>query len=347
MAVSLLVGLTNGPVAAQTADPHESGQGPHDEACGTTTPRQFDLPARADDGTFDPLVTGFGLEIDGNIIPYRLMSLFVRPRQTIEIETVLGSPSSDFQVCAQGGTLEKIADRKWSWTSPGPGTETLIHTSDLLTGDAIVLRVFVLHPYDGEDQVEGYRIGEYERLPLYDNPMYEMPNGMLRVTEGMEDVWISPHFQLRQFLCKQEVDGRDGPKFMLVSTRLLLKLELLLERVNERGVKALTFAVLSGYRTPHYNVSIGNRTKYSRHAYGDAADIYVDEDGNGRMDDLNGDGRSNYSDAVWLSRIIEENLDSSWYAPFVGGLGIYGPKPHRGAFIHVDTRGFKARWNQP
>ena len=28
----------------------------------------------------------------------------------------------------------------------------------------------------------------------------------------------------------------------------------------------------------------------------------------------------------------------------VGGLGIYGPAPHRGPFIHVDVRGEAARW---
>lgn len=314
------------------------------ESCGAVSPGSFDLPARADDGTFDPLVAGFALEIDGDVIPHRLMSLFVKPRQTLEIETVLGPPGSDFQLCVQAGTLERLSERSWSWTAPGAGRQVLLHANDLLTGDAIVLRIFVLHPYHGEDRLEGYRIGRYERIPLYDNPVYEMPDGLLRVTSDMHDIWLSPHFQLRQFLCKQE---SDGPRYMLVSTRLLLKLELLLEKANERGVEAMTFAVLSAYRTPHYNFSIGNRTKYSRHAYGDAADIYVDEDGDGRMDDLNGDGRSNYRDAEWLSRIIEDNLNTSWYRPYIGGLGIYGPKPHRGAFIHVDTRGFKARWNKP
>ena len=47
------------------------------------------------------------------------------------------------------------------------------------------------------------------------------------------------------------------------------------------GIDASTFRILSGYRTPFYNRSIGNETHYSRHVYGDAADIYVDEDGDG------------------------------------------------------------------
>lgn len=319
--------------------------GPLDEACGNEVPGSFDLPARTQTGSFSPMTNGFAVEIGGDVIPYRLMSIFVLPGQEVEIETVLGSPSSDFQACAQGGTLRRDGERHWTWTAPdAAGEHTMIHLSDLFTGDTQILRVFVMTPYAGQEQIENYRIGRYERLPLYDDPAYEMPDGLLRVTQDMHDLWISPHFQLKQFLCKQT---SQGPKYAIVRTRMLLKLEVLLEKVNERGLDALTFAVLSAYRTPHYNRSIGNKTRYSRHGYGDGVDIYVDEDGDGSMDDLTGDGRSDYRDAVWLSRVVEDNRDASWYAPFVGGLGIYGPRPHRGAFVHVDTRGSLARWNSP
>ena len=52
--------------------------------------------------------------------------------------------------------------------------------------------------------------------------------------------------------------------------------------------------VMSGFRTPRYNHSGGNtagRANLSRHMYGDAADVFVDNDRNGSMDDINGDGR--------------------------------------------------------
>ena len=48
--------------------------------------------------------------------------------------------------------------------------------------------------------------------------------------------------------------------------------------------------VMSAFRTARTYRSIGNRTIYRRHLYGDAADIFVDADGDGPMDDLNGDG---------------------------------------------------------
>ena len=125
---------------------------------------------------------------------------------------------------------------------------------------------------------------------------------------------------------------------------LLLKLERLLRAVNEAGVRAPTFAVLSGFRTPAYNKAIGNTTSYSRHLYGDAADVFVDADGDGRMDDLDGDGAVTRADAEWLAGVVEGLADQPWYAPLVGGLGIYGATPGHGPFVHVDTRGEPVRW---
>ena len=315
-----------------------------DEGCGAVGPAELDLPARTFEGDFDAGTAGFAVKIRDDVIPYRLMSFFVLPGETVELEAILAVRASRFEACAQGGTLERLRPDRWKWTAPKVRGKTTLHLTDTFTGESMILRAFVLVPYDGERRVDGYRMGDYQKVPLHDNPVYNVPRGLLRVEADMLDLWLSPHFQLRQFLCKQE---SGFPKYVIVRERMLLKLELLLEKANEGGIEALTFAVLSGFRTPHYNISIGNRTKYSRHTYGDAADIYVDEDDDGRMDDLDGDGRSDYRDAKKLARIIEDNFDATWYQPFIGGLGIYGPKPHRGSFVHVDTRGFRARWNQP
>jgi len=88
----------------------------------------------------------------------------------------------------------------------------------------------------------------------------------------------------------------------MLRERLLLKLEMLLEEAKRLGLSVTTFQILSGCRTPYYNQSIGNETRYSRHLYGDAADIYVDEDGDGSMDDLDGDGREDLDDAEVFRR---------------------------------------------
>jgi uncharacterized protein YcbK (DUF882 family) len=110
--------------------------------------------------------------------------------------------------------------------------------------------------------------------------------------------------------------------------------------VNTKGVK-----VLSGFRTPSYNSGGGNtagRANLSRHTYGDASDIFIDNDGDGNMDDLNGDGRVNIGDA----RFIQEAVDrvERAHPELVGGAGVYPACCGHGPFIHIDTRGYRARW---
>jgi len=34
----------------------------------------------------------------------------------------------------------------------------------------------------------------------------------------------------------------------------------------------------------------------------------------------------------------------SWYQPFEGGLGLYKANAAPGPFVHVDVRGYPARW---
>jgi hypothetical protein len=189
--------------------------------------------------------------------------------------------------------------------------------------------------------LNGYRIGAYPSILWRKSPIYKPPIGFLEVTQENEDTFISPHFRLKQFLCKQ---GDGYPKYIVIKEKLLLKLELILEKVNEKGYRATTFNILSGYRTPHYNKAIGN-VKYSRHIYGGAADIFVDENPrDDMMDDLNNDGRIDYQDAAIMYDIIDGMYGKPWYQFLVGGLGRYKKTAHHGPFVHIDIRGFRARW---
>jgi hypothetical protein len=183
-------------------------------------------------------------------------------------------------------------------------------------------QVFVLTPWDHQGRsLTGYRIGHSE-------------TGL----KGRKRV--SPHFRLEQFLCKQT---NGTPQYVLVRPRLLQTLEKLLSALNERGYSLSTLYVMSGYRTTYYNRATGNITVYSRHLYGDAADIFVDADGDSWMDDLTGDGRAKRADARFLARVVRD-IPTEGRNRFVGGLGIYGSASHRGPFVHVDLRGRQARW---
>ena len=123
-----------------------------------------------------------------------------------------------------------------------------------------------------------------------------------------------------------------------------MKLERILTELNDAGTEVESFVIMSGFRTPYYNESIGN-VRYSRHVYGDGADIYIDErPRDGIMDDLNKDGRFSLSDAKWLFEFIDDLERRGRLEGLAGGLGAYGSTAAHGPFVHVDTRGRRARW---
>ena len=114
----------------------------------------------------------------------------------------------------------------------------------------------------------------------------------------------------------------------------------------EHGVKTDRVRVLSGFRAPYYNDRIvaEGAARSSRHQYGDAADIIIDANGDGRKDDLNRDGRLDLSDTQVILRSVERVEKK--YPALIGGLGLYHAMGTSGPFAHVDVRGTSARWRR-
>ncbi len=203
------------------------------------------------------------------------------------------------------------------------------------------LLVMVPREMKREARINGFRVGRYPPEPLRGMAIYDPPDGFIEVTAANRSVLVSPSYTLGEFVAKQP---GGFPKYLVLRPRLLLKLELIADELRKAGRPVGKFTIMSGYRTPFYNAAIGNGA-YSRHVWGGAADIFIDENPkNGRMDDLNGDGRVDIKDAQWLWNFIDELSKSGKLGDLKGGLGLYGPNPVRGPFIHVDVRGFEARW---
>jgi uncharacterized protein YcbK (DUF882 family) len=127
--------------------------------------------------------------------------------------------------------------------------------------------------------------------------------------------------------------------------KLVDKLELVLEDLASHGIRTDGVKVMSGFRTPQYNAGGGDprgRAALSRHMYGDASDIFIDNDGNGSMDDLNHDGKVNLNDArVILAAVTRVEAA---HPSLIGGCGVYAGTSAHGPFTHIDTRGYPARW---
>ena len=318
---ALLLGLPVGPLALDL-DTHAK----------TTSERK--AAARFTSST--PLTISFQEEVSR----YALSSAFVMPGEVLRIsaqpesESLLGS--------SIGGSLTAIKDGVWSWQAPLVPGRHKITITNAASGETIALQVFVMTPYAGESTFNGYRMGRYQRTAKDGDPAYKMPRGLVEVTEETMGVPVSPHFTLGDFICKQDADW---PKYVVLKTRLIHKLELLQQEVSRYVGRDVEFHVMSAYRTPYYNRYIGNNTKYSRHLYGDAADVYVDMDEDEWMDDLNGDGRRDTRDAGLLYRVADHLHGSADHASYLGGLGIYAANSHRGPFLHVDTRGSEVSWS--
>ena len=283
----------------------------------------------------------FAVKFKEEVSPLPVIGMFVMPREQVSLEAVLTDSTTRYIAQAAAGRLTRLAPNRWRWTAPQQKGFYPVWVRDSASGETVTLNAFVLVPMPNAATIGEFVFGHYERRPLRGDPTYTQPTGFVEVTEENRGTLVAPHFTIGQFVSKQ---SGGYPKYLVLRERLLLKLEMLLEEVRSAGMPVTTFRIMSGYRTPFYNRSIGNETRYSRHVYGDAADIYVDDDDNGVMDDLDGDGETTLDDVRALAGVIETLSGKSWYQPFEGGLGLYKGNRAHGPFVHVDVRGHPTRW---
>jgi hypothetical protein len=301
--------------------------------------------ARLAADSFDRKTALFSIKFDDEVSPYRDMAAFVLPSERLTIETV-GGVSGAYELDAEKGAVVPAGPRRWTWQAPAKAGQYELDVKGPSTSadDNITLHVFVMVPAAAKQNgyLNGYRIGDYPPKPLKGNPLYRPPAGFIEVTRDNEDTHVTPHFRLKQFLCKQEPLGQ-YPKYIVLEERLLLELEAVLELANAMGHDVDTLHVMSAYRTPHYNHAIGD-VMYSMHQWGNAADVFIDEHDKFHMDDLNGDGRSDINDSRYLADRIDRLLLQPGYGKFQGGIGSYPATAAHPPFVHVDVRGARARW---
>lgn len=241
------------------------------------------------------------------------------------------------------GVLERLfGDR--AVTTPG------LHAAQDSTDErARGMTLATLVPFSAKNggRVGTYRVGFWpaeRRAPR--SEMYVNPEGFIEVTRETQDLQVSEHFRLRDFLTHDQ--GAVWPKYVVLRDELVDKLELVIDELQRSGVSVSRVTVLSGFRTPQYNDRgvgrKGGRARDSRHQFGDAADVFVDDDGDGRMDDLNRDGRVNAKDAAVIEAAVSRV--ESRYPELVGGVGLYRATRSHGPFVHIDVRGARARWGR-
>ncbi|MFO7676069.1 MAG: hypothetical protein R6X12_07130 [bacterium] len=276
------------------------------------------------------------LRINDRVTTWDTIAVFVMPGETLALELPPDASSSGW--ATGGGTLAESGPGRADWVAPDvPGLYPLA----AVCGPTVKLvNAFVKVPFAElkSGRLNGYRIGRYPKSNPF--PLFTVPDGFVEVKPEILDVALSPRYTLRQF-----VPGRPGgwPAYIALREELILKLELLTDFVIEKGHKCTRLAVMSGYRTPAWQYNEGSG-RNSAHIYGGAADVYIDENGDRRLDDLNGDGVSDSKDSRLLAGYADE-LEQR-YPELVGGVGWYRRSRSRTAFVHVDVRGERMRWHE-
>jgi uncharacterized protein YcbK (DUF882 family) len=198
----------------------------------------------------------------------------------------------------------------------------------VVVGD-IVLAVLVPFGEKLGSSLHGYRIGTYtwERARGDATPP---PPGFVEVFEEDADLWVTGHLQLADFLTHDGQQER-WPKFVALDRRVLDKVELVLARLGARD-RPMDVRVSSGFRTPLHNRRVPRAATDSRHQYGDAIDLSLDADG---------DGRVSYFDILAIAKAVER-VEAD-HPALVGGLGVYGNRGNS-PYVHIDVRGERKRW---
>jgi uncharacterized protein YcbK (DUF882 family) len=273
--------------------------------------------------------------------PYNEGAIFAMPGEKIPLS--VSAPARRLHsIEAPHGALTSTGPNKWMWEAPvkpglyplklkNPAGHTVADFSAFVMVPSKAVRAGVLNEY---------QIGFYPETPLKGNPIYVAPKGFIEVTKENEDTKISPNFRIKEFLTKQK---SDYPKYLVLDERLVYLLEAIGTHLESQGWDAGDIFIMSGYRTPYYNKQLDD-TKYSLHQWGRAADIFLDKDNNGRMDDFNKDKVVSREDAVALANVLEALAKTAELSSFIGGMGIYGSTASHGPFVHVDTRPGRARW---
>jgi len=183
--------------------------------------------------------------------------------------------------------------------------------------------------------LNGYRIGTYlaERRG---HRLDERPEGFIEVTREMMNLPVSRHFRIKDFLT-HDAQEDVWPKYLALDPRLLDKLELVLTRLavyrGDDSLPTMALDVHSGYRTPAFNAKVQGHARDSRHQQGDAADVVIDADR---------DGRITMKDERLVARAVEDVERD--HPDLMGGMGLYTSRQYRTPYVHIDARGKRSRW---
>lgn len=218
--------------------------------------------------------------------------------------------------------------------APGFYRLALVHGDERHEVEDVTLTVMVPFEEKRGGMLHGFRLGTY----VSERVGGARPDGFFQVEEEALSLPVSRHLRLRDVLTTPDTPRLGYPQYATVDVRLVEKLELVIDEVIRLAGLAddapPRVHVNSGFRPPSYNETVRGAAKASRHQYGDAADVRIDVDA---------DGRFSLAEVRLVARAVEAVERAN--PDLAGGLGIYVGDRLRSPYVHIDARGKRARWN--
>jgi hypothetical protein len=263
--------------------------------------------------------------------------VFARPGAAVDYPLEIGERPEELTYFWRSETVGKSTEpRSLSEQIVAPSLPGFYHlavrtSSGERVFDGLSLAVMVPFEQKSGSMLNGYRIGRYagERRQSLDDPP---PPGFVQIGPSDVDLPVSSHLRISDFVSHDE--QTTWPRYAALDARLLDKLELVFAEIGrwqgQSSGDGVDVNVHSGFRTPIHNRRVARSARDSRHQYGDAADIAVD---------VNRDGRINSSDVKLVAKAVE--IVEHQHPDLVGGLGLYTGSA---TYVHIDARGERKRW---
>ena len=174
-----------------------------------------------------------------------------------------------------------------------------------------------------------------EKNGMNEQPFEEMCRNMKFYKLSKKDTYrkIAGDVRLIDMLARDEDFHRlhyfsAEPAYLGIDERVVFRFIALQDALARSGYDPDALFVRFGHRHPRLNKEVGGASK-SRHILGEALDINID--------DVNGDGHYTEEDKAIVLDLCEREI--------IGGRGGLGRYPGTRS-IHIDVRGYRARWDQ-
>jgi uncharacterized protein YcbK (DUF882 family) len=233
------------------------------------------------------------------------------------------------------GDVERMISSDTLLVPMEPGFYELVVSRNGVSQRLAAPRLAVTVPFELKlgTTLNGYRIGRYPAEWSHDEGA-EKPSGFAEVQESELNIQLSAHLKVRDFISHDQQTV--WPRYAAIDPRVLDKVELVMRELGRRrGDEHIDskIEVHSGFRTPDHNSGVEGSARDSRHLYGDAADVAIDADGDGKLTIF--DAYRVEMAVDWVERMHPE---------LAGGLGVYSSRRFPTPYCHIDARGVRKRW---